>query len=494
MKKRLGYLMIIGSIAALAATAGCGGSGAADSSAAPVSAEGAVSGAETAAGAIGESGAAGEETAVQETTSETVQVKDYTERAVVTEDRLTWEYNDSTATIRIRGTGPMKDYGGSLFAEHDYEGDYPPWIEYKDKAQHVIVDEGITGIGKCAFLNFTALESTELPKSLDYVGEASFYYCEKLNNVNMPHVRILEKDCFAVSSIGGNTGRIVIPEGCEYIDQYAFADIDSRVSVVFPSTLKDMAPSAFLNYPISAYDVAEGNERYMSKDGILYSRDGKTIYRVPNLNGKTGYEIPEGVETLAPVSFKNLTEITRIRIPSSVKEMSEAFGGNHKLESFELAENNPLFKAVDGVLFTKDGKEMISYPQAKNDEIYSIPAGTEHLKPGAIHLSPFRVIYFPSSYIGPQEIEPVPGIYAGELKEAHYAEGIKVIGPQSMAYCEGLETLYFPNSLKKIGKQAFITAAGLKDIYYEGTEAEWKAVEIEEGNEFLTQATVHFSK
>ena len=63
-----------------------------------------------------------------------------------------------------------------------------------------------------------------------------------------------------------------------------------------------------------------------------------------------------------------------------------------------------------------------------------------------------------------------------------------------MAYCEGLETLYFPNSLKKIGKQAFITAAGLKDIYYEGTEAEWKAVEIEEGNEFLTQATVHFSK
>ena len=44
--------------------------------------------------------------------------------------------------------------------------------------------------------------------------------------------------------------------------------------------------------------------------------------------------------------------------------------------------------------------------------------------------------------------------------------------------------------IREFVKTPFYRVVGV----FEGLEAEWKAVEIEEGNEFLTQATVHFSK
>lgn len=68
-----------------------------------------------------------------------------------------------------------------------------------------------------------------------------------------------------------------------------------------------------------AYDVDPENAVYKSIDGVLFSKDGKTLYDYPEGNGLTSYTVPEGVETLAQYSIMEATSLTELRLPSSLK-------------------------------------------------------------------------------------------------------------------------------------------------------------------------------
>jgi hypothetical protein len=50
-----------------------------------------------------------------------------------------------------------------------------------------------------------------------------------------------------------------------------------------------------------------------------------------------------------------------------------------------------------------------------------------------------------------------------------------------------------PGSITAIEANAFRNCTKLTDIYYAGTEAQWQAVAIGEGNEALANATIHYN-
>lgn len=58
--------------------------------------------------------------------------------------------------------------------------------------------------------------------------------------------------------------------------------------------------------------------------------------------------------------------------------------------------------------------------------------------------------------------------------------------------CTGLTSVTIPNSVTQIGHSAFSGCTGLIDVYYSGTEAQWKAITIDDGNEKLINATIHY--
>ena len=47
-------------------------------------------------------------------------------------------------------------------------------------------------------------------------------------------------------------------------------------------------------------------------------------------------------------------------------------------KEFEVDPENKWFKAVDGVLFSKDGKRLVRYPSAKGLTVYEVPDGCEY--------------------------------------------------------------------------------------------------------------------
>lgn len=103
-------------------------------------------------------------------------------------------------------------------------------------------------------------------------------------------------------------------------------------------------------------------------------------------------KLPETLTTIGSSAF-DLTNLTELYLPASVTsiagtigekcENNNSMGYMKELKSITVAKDNPCYKDIDGVLFTKDGKQVIKIP-AKRANIYEIPNGVEKIGNGAL--------------------------------------------------------------------------------------------------------------
>ena len=72
------------------------------------------------------------------------------------------------------------------------------------------------------------------------------------------------------------------------------------------------------------------------------------------------------------------------------------------------------------------------------------------------------------------------------LTEVILEEGITAIPASCFNRATALESITIPVSLQTVGKNAFNKCAKLKTAHYAGTQAQWNAVTVEAGNDYLT--------
>ena len=90
------------------------------------------------------------------------------------------------------------------------------------------------------------------------------------------------------------------------------------------------------NKKLTAVEVDEGNEYFCDKDGVLYTKDMKTLLFYPMARGVTeikdeagntvkaiSYEIPEGVECVRTKAFYKCSDIRSLTLPSTLKSIEE---------------------------------------------------------------------------------------------------------------------------------------------------------------------------
>ena len=161
-------------------------------------------------------------------------------------------------------------------------------------------------------------------------------------------------------------------------------------------------------------------------------------------------------------------------------QMAEnVFRGCGKLKQFVVKDSNPNFKAIDGVLFSKDGTKLIRYPVGRTDDSYAIPEGTETIAEAAFMLpagnnaaSSLTKVTFPASL---KKIESgafrQSSLVSVELPNVEYgsyvfdcskslttvttADGLTAIPEKAFWGCENLTNVTLGASVKTIGKSAF---------------------------------------
>ena len=95
-------------------------------------------------------------------------------------ERAVFEFDEATGTLTVKGAGAIDDiisyYGGGSKRS--------PWFEIKMQIKHVIIESGITYIGKYSFTECENLETVQIPAREDFlIGNAAFEKCYNLKSI-----------------------------------------------------------------------------------------------------------------------------------------------------------------------------------------------------------------------------------------------------------------------------------------------------------------------
>jgi len=213
------------------------------------------------------------------------------------------------------------------------------------------------------------------------------------------------------------------------------------------------------------------------------------------------------------------TGITNIKLPKSLTSISiDVFCDCTGLTEINVDGNNPVFCAVDGVLFDKAMTTLLWFPAGKKGN-YSVPEGIIGIRSNAFSNCKLTGISFPQSLlfidsygfdneqltdITVNELNPnfcsIDGVllnkemsdllvYPRNMDKTDFAvpngtrnifdstfnkckylvniilpESIELIGKKAFAECEGLKTITLPMSLKYIGECAFKNCPNLETV------------------------------
>ena len=259
-------------------------------------------------------------------------------------DNIAFIFEEDTETLRITGNGSIYDYctpeGKDIVSK--------PWnsLLEEGKIKHVVIEEGITYIGRIAFCiideNPNSIISMKLPSTLEGIGMMAFYNCS-FSEIVVPD---------NVTRIGGGAFtdcdqlKIVTLPGSFEVDSSdcIFEDASNIEKVFFGGTKDEWIDLE--QWPISDADIicSDGNiELCLSKDRKLVGS------LTPYGRGLSEITIPEGVTVIGEEAFKD-SKITSIKMPSTLNEIRKnAFKNCRELVTAELNED---FRKIEGNAFS----------------------------------------------------------------------------------------------------------------------------------------------
>ena len=154
---------------------------------------------------------------------------------------------------------------------------------------------------------------------------------------------------------------LTIPEGTEAIKWWDL-DLNGVTTLMVPASLKTLPFFYSTAKDLEEILVAEGNPVIKSIDGGLYSADGTMLYFYPPAR-EGRLVIPEGVKEISPTALQHCG-ISSIVLPRSLEKLKSGTLAMENLESITVAEGNPFFKVVDGVLYDITGTRLLCYPSS----------------------------------------------------------------------------------------------------------------------------------
>ena len=156
-----------------------------------------------------------------------------------TEDKTTWEFDETTGILTIGGTGPMKDY--SQITYHT-----PPWMW--STVTSAVIGEGVTHIGDISFYD-QRLSSVSLPSTLTSIGDEAFSH-GGLAEVKLPNGLIsIGEEAF----LGTGLTEVIIPASVTTIGRAAF-----QTYMLTTITFLGDAPTGFDTNPYMAPSIIPG--------------------------------------------------------------------------------------------------------------------------------------------------------------------------------------------------------------------------------------------
>ena len=354
---------------------------------------------------------------------------------------VTWKLT-SDGTLTISGTGKMADsmWNGSL------------WYDLRSQVKKAVIEDGVTSIGYSAFGTCSALTSVTIPNSVTSIGRGAFYCCTSLRSVTIPNgVTAIDESLFYNCT---SLTSVTIPNSVTSIGYHAFSGCTSLTSVTIPDSVTSIGYGAFY-WSGAAVSVVSENKNYCSEDGVLYNKQ-KTVLLYGGACKGT-FKIPNSVTSIGDSAFDNCDALTSVTIPNSVTSIGyHAFSGCTSLTSVTIPDS-----------VTSIGEYAF----------YNCTSLTSVMIPDSV------------TSIGDSVFQD-----CNSLTNVTILGSVTAIADSMFWCCTSLTSVTIPKSMTSIGRNAFFWCDSLTDVYYTGTASGWAKISIGDGNEDLTNATLHCAK
>lgn len=217
-----------------------------------------------------------------------------------------------------------KSRDGILFSKH---GDVLYKVPFAKDVRSFSIPSDVKKIGDRAFEE-TNIASLVLSDNLEEIGKYAFASCNNISDVIIPD-NVVELGEGAFQSCK-NLRSIVLSSSIKKIESFTLGYCVNLRSVTLSKSIESISQYALNNCSsLQSITVDEGNENFCSYNGVLYSKDMKTIVIYPIGLQREEYYIADGVEVIYPRAFTDCSKIQKVFVPSSVKEIgSYAFSGS----------------------------------------------------------------------------------------------------------------------------------------------------------------------
>ena len=354
-------------------------------------------------------------------------------------DDLSWTLTaieGEKGILTITGTGNMWDFTEAC------GDDVAPWYleDIVVAIEMLIIEDGCTSIGDYAFSGNAAnsycwsdgLKTVILADTITKIGKYAFEYNEYLDTIRLPeNLKTIDEAAFCETGLLD----IYLPDSVKYLRCGAFSDCDDLLHVKLSKGLSAIEEDAF-------YDC-----------GSLQRAD-----------------LPESVIEIGNYAFA-YTDLLKVFIPAGVTEIaSNAYNGCTNLEAFYVDSENATYKAVEGVLYSIDGKELVRFPVGLHRLKVIIPEEVTKIGENAFAGTWIEQIDIPKGlyYIGNSAF-----YNCKNLLEIDIPDNVYIIGADAFKLCTSLSEIGIPAGVSQIGAGTFYGDSSLKMIQFKGDAPEF---------------------
>ena len=389
------------------------------------------------------------------------------QQKVEAKTKVTYTLKKGTLTIKGKGAMPAKMK-----------------FRRNKKIKKVIIKKGVTSVSYEAFALCKNLNSVTIPSTVKTIGIRSFYGT-KISKITVPSkTKTIGQGAFGSCKslktiVMPGDFKLKLEEDTDDKLWYVTSDQSAVDTITFNTKLK-LANVSYLS--ANNLVVAKNDPSYQSIEGVIYTKDGKGIVRVPQK--RTELKIKEGCTEFNMQSvlynstdsegdeFNNCSKLKKIVIPSSVKSINKIKYKTDRADACDMHVDTIEIAPKD---FDANSLYALGSSLGKNITIESL-----------MKLFPDQITYKDHMYITkdhgllkydgkdanveiPEEITWIaPEVfYRNEtLKNVKLPSKITTIEENTFYGCSELEAVVIPDQVTMIGKSAFDECTVLKSVTF----------------------------
>lgn len=389
------------------------------------------------------------------------------QQKVEAKTKVTYTLKKGTLTIKGKGAMPAKMK-----------------FRRNKKIKKVIIKKGVTSVSYEAFALCKNLNSVTIPSTVKTIGIRSFYGT-KISKITVPSkTKTIGQGAFGSCKslktiVMPGDFKLKLEEDTDDKLWYVTSDQSAVDTITFNTKLK-LANVSYLS--ANNLVVAKNDPSYQSIEGVIYTKDGKGIVRVPQK--RTELKIKEGCTEFNMQSvlynstdsegdeFNNCSKLKKIVIPSSVKSINKVKYKTDRADACDMHVDTIEIAPKD---FDANSLYALGSSLGKNITIESL-----------MKLLPDQITYKDHMYITkdhgllkydgkdanveiPEEITWIApeAFYRNEtLKNVKLPSKITTIEENTFYGCSELEAVVIPDHVTMIGKSAFDECTVLKSVTF----------------------------